>query len=237
MILAAGRGERMRPLTDHTPKPLLTVGDYPLIVWHLKRLKQAGIHEVVINHAWLGQQIEAMLGNGANYGMHIRYSAEGGQGLETAGGIATALPLLGDQPFLVINGDVLTNINFQAASNIALSLDGQNKLAHLWLVPNPKHHPNGDFNFDTHHSLSCTQSKQSVRVTFSGVGVYHPQLFAYTPPHQPAKLAPLLHTAIEKQQITGQLHTGLWLDVGTPERLAQANQLAKQGCLNINSLN
>ena len=139
MILAAGRGERMRPLTDRTPKPLLLAGGEPLIGWHLRRLRAAGISQIVINHAWLGAQIEATLGDGAAYGVHIAYSPEGGKGLETAGGIATALPLLGDAPFLVINGDVLTDIDFQAAIRIADALPQSGKLAHLWLVPHPPH--------------------------------------------------------------------------------------------------
>ena len=143
MILAAGRGERMRPLTDHTPKPLLPAGGEPLIGWHLRRLKAAGISQIVINHAWLGAQIEAALGDGAAYGVHIAYSPEGGKGLETAGGIATALPLLGDAPFLVINGDVLTDIDFQAAARwfdyaIALfSLGGLAGAAGSWFAPLP----------------------------------------------------------------------------------------------------
>ena len=144
MILAAGRGERMRPLTDTTPKPLLQVGREPLIGWHLRRLAAAGIREIVINHAWLGKQIEDTLGNGTTYGVHITYSAEGGQGLETAGGIATALPLLGNDPFLVINGDILTDIDFSEAVRQSETLlsDG---LAYLWLTTNPPHNPTGDF--------------------------------------------------------------------------------------------
>ena len=145
MILAAGRGERMRPLTDHTPKPLLKVGSEPLIGWHIRRLKNAGFTEIVINHAWLGEQIEATLGNGAQYGVNIAYSPESTGGLETAGGIATALPLLGDAPFLVINGDVFADIDFYAARQAASSLQTSNLLAHIWLVPNPPHNPEGDF--------------------------------------------------------------------------------------------
>ena len=135
----------MRPLTDHTPKPLLKVGSEPLIGWHIRRLKNAGFTEIVINHAWLGEQIEATLGNGAQYGVSIAYSPESTGGLETAGGIATALPLLGDAPFLVINGDVLTDIDFNAARQAAASLQTSNLLAHIWLVPNPPHNPEGDF--------------------------------------------------------------------------------------------
>lgn len=231
MILAAGRGERMRPLTDHTPKPLLPVNQQPLIVWHIQRLKQANITEIVINHAWLGQQIEDTLKDGSQYGVHIQYSAEGGQGLETAGGIATALPLLGTEPFLVINGDVFTDINFQAATNIGQTLNKYNHLAHLWLVPNPSHHPKGDFSLAENGLLAASPDDYPIKGTFSGVGVYHPTFFQATPSHQVAKLAPLLRSAMNQQQITGEIHTGLWLDVGTPERLEKANQLAQIGKL------
>lgn len=230
MILAAGRGERMRPLTDHTPKPLLKAGDEPLIGWHLRRLYAAGIREVVINHAWLGRQIEETLGDGSRYGVRIAYSPEGEQGLETAGGIATALPLLGNEPFLVINGDVLTNIDFQAARKQAQQLDDTQHLSHLYLVPNPSHNPQGDFALDVSGSLKADKAAGQSG-TFSGVGVYHPQLFANTPAHIPAKLAPLLRAAMDKGQISGEMYSGLWLDVGTPERLAQADELARTGRL------
>ena len=224
MILAAGRGERMRPLTDHCPKPLLAVGSEPLIGHHLRRLQAAGITEVVINHAWLGAQIEARLGDGADYGVHIRYSPEGAQGLETAGGIATALPLLGEAPFLVVNGDVLTDIDFQAALTIAAQLSAGGTLAHLWLVANPPHNPGGDFVLAADGAVSSAGA--GIALTFSGIGVYHPQLFADTAPHQAAKLAPLLRTAMQQGQVSGSEHRGLWLDVGTVERLQQANELA-----------
>lgn len=230
MILAAGRGERMRPLTDHTPKPLLKAGDEPLIGWHLRRLHAAGIREVVINHAWLGRQIEETLGDGSHYGVHIAYSPEGEQGLETAGGIATALPLLGNKPFLVINGDVLTNIDFQAACKQAQQLDDTQHLAHLYLVPNPPHNPQGDFALDVSGSLNADKAAGQSG-TFSGVGVYHPQLFIDTPAHTPAKLAPLLRAAMDKGQISGEMYLGLWLDVGTPERLAQADEWVRAGRL------
>ena len=225
MILAAGRGERMRPLTDHTPKPLLLAGGEPLIGWHLRRLYAAGISQIVINHAWLGAQIEAALGDGAAYGVHIAYSPEGGKGLETAGGIATALPLLGDAPFLVINGDVLTDIDFQAAARIAAALPQSGKLAHLWLVPNPPHHPNGDFGLDNHGAVHASAAI-GTPATFSGAGVYLPELFRHTPPRQPAKLAPLLRLAMKEDQVRGRRHNGLWLDVGTPQRLEEARRIA-----------
>ncbi|MFH6974815.1 N-acetylmuramate alpha-1-phosphate uridylyltransferase MurU [Neisseria sp. 23W00296] len=223
MILAAGRGERMRPLTDTTPKPLLQVGREPLIGWHLRRLKAAGIEEIVINHAWLGRQIEERLGSGAEYGVSIAYSPEGGQGLETAGGIATALPLLGNEPFLVVNGDVFTDIDFAAAVHQAETLlsDG---LAHLWLTANPPHHPEGDFVLRQDGRVHS--EGEGVRLTFSGCGLYRPELFAATPPHQAAKLAPLLRLAMTQNRVGGTHHTGLWLDVGTQERLEEARRLA-----------
>lgn len=224
MILAAGRGERMRPLTDTCPKPLLKVGSEPLIGWHLRRLKAAGIEEIVINHAWLGQQIEETLGNGAAYGVSIAYSAEGAQGLETAGGIATALPLLGEEPFLVINGDVLTDIDFTLASAQAARLSAEQRLAYLWLVQNPAHNPKGDFVLQTDGAVLSTGAGEAL--TFSGMGVYHPALFHDTPPKQATKLAPLLRAAMEAGKVQGVKHEGLWLDVGTVERLAEAERLA-----------
>ena len=224
MILAAGRGERMRPLTDTCPKPLLKVGSEPLIGWHLRRLKAAGIEEIVINHAWLGQQIEETLGNGSAYGVSIVYSAEGAQGLETAGGIATALPLLGDQPFLVINGDVLTDIDLTTAWTQASMLSVEHRLAYLWLVDNPEHNPQGDFVLQSDGTVLSTGVGEAL--TFSGMGVYHPALFDDTPPKQAAKLAPLLRTAMNAGKVWGMKHQGLWLDVGTAERLAEAERLA-----------
>lgn len=230
MILAAGRGERMRPLTDTTPKPLLSVGGQPLIAWHLQRLRQAGVCDVVINHAWLGEKIEQTLGNGAQYGMNIHYSPESSGGLETAGGIATALHLLGDEPFLVVNGDVLTNIDFQAACQCAAQLRTAGDLAHLWLVPNPPHNPQGDFGLLPNGRVQ-SETAHAQGFTFSGVGIYAPELFAHIAPHTVAKLAPTLRQAMNADKVSGQLHEGLWLDVGTPERLAQADELAKQGIL------
>lgn len=226
MILAAGRGERMRPLTDSCPKPLLKVGGEPLIGWHLRRLHAAGIREIVINHAWLGSQIEDTLGTGEAYGVRIAYSPEGETGLETAGGIATALPLLGDEPFLVVNGDVLTDIDFQTAFSVAEALLQQQKLAHLWLVPNPAHNPNGDFVLQN-NSAVLSASPEGTALTFSGMGVYHPDLFHKTPPRQAAKLAPLLRDAMNQGLVSGEQHQGLWLDVGTVERLAEADALAR----------
>ncbi|MCP2039934.1 MurNAc alpha-1-phosphate uridylyltransferase [Neisseria sp. HSC-16F19] len=225
MILAAGRGERMRPLTDTCPKPLLQVGSEPLIGHHLRRLRAAGFSDIVINHAWLGAQIEAALGDGSAYGVHIAYSPEGAQGLETAGGIATALPLLGDAPFVVVNGDVLTDFDFQAAHTAAATMHEQQQLAHLWLVANPPHNPEGDFVLDKGQVYGDGGHAGS-RLTFSGIGVYHPALFADTPPQQPAKLAPLLRRAMAEGRVGGTRFDGLWLDVGTAERLAEAGRIA-----------
>ena len=218
MILAAGRGERMRPLTDHTPKPLLMAGGKPLIVWHIERLAAAGITELVINHAHLGQQIEDALGDGQQWQVTIRYSAEG-TALETAGGIAYALPLLGDAPFLVVNGDVFTDIDY---ASLALPTG---KLAHLVMVDNPPQHAAGDFAL--HNGLVLESAAD--RLTFSGVGVYHPSLFDSVQQGQAAKLAPLLKAAMQQQRVTGQHHHGLWHDIGTPERLEQLDHwLSKQ---------
>ena len=223
MILAAGRGERMRPLTDTTPKPLLQVGREPLIGWHLRRLAAAGIREIVINHAWLGQQIEDTLGDGAAYGVHIAYSAEGSQGLETAGGIATALPLLGSDPFLVINGDILTDIDFSVAVRQSETLLSD-CLAYLWLTANPPHNPAGDFSLLSDGLIRSEGDGE--RLTFSGCGLYKSELFAETTPHRAAKLAPLLREAMTAGKVRGHCHNGLWLDVGTPERLDEARCLA-----------
>jgi len=210
MILAAGRGERMRPLTDHTPKPLLMVGGKPLIVWHIERLAAAGMTELVINHAHLGQQIEDALGDGRQWQVHIQYSAEV-TALETAGGIAYALPLLGERPFVVVNGDVFTDIDY---ASLALPTG---KLAHLVMVDNPPQHAAGDFSLVN----GLVFESATDRLTFSGVGVYHPSLFDSVQHGQSAKLAPLLKTAMQQQRVTGQHHHGLWHDIGTPERLEQ----------------
>jgi MurNAc alpha-1-phosphate uridylyltransferase len=209
MILAAGRGERMRPLTDVTPKPLLPVAGKPLIVWHLERLARAGFREIVINHAHLGDQIEALLGDGAAWGLRIAYSAESQGALETAGGIANALPLLADEPFLVVNGDIFCDWDFARACVT-------DALAHLVLVDNPPHHPAGDFTLDG----AKVGAGGTAALTFSGIGIYRPELFAGIARGQPAKLAPLLREAMAAGRVTGEKHAGRWEDVGTPERLA-----------------
>ncbi len=208
MILAAGRGERMRPLTDHTPKPLLKVGGKALIVWHLERLAAAGFKEVVINHAHLGQQIEAALGSGSQWGLSIQYSPEK-VALETAGGIANAMPLLSDTPFLVVNGDVFTDIDFGALKLTAPDI------AHLVMVDNPPQHVAGDFALHDGRLYAADDEK----LTFSGVGIYHPSLFAGIAQGDAAKLAPLLKAAMAQGLVSGSHHQGMWHDIGTPERL------------------
>jgi MurNAc alpha-1-phosphate uridylyltransferase len=222
MILAAGRGERMRPLTDRMPKPLLPVAGRPLIVWHIERLAAAGMRDVVINHAHLGDQIEALLGDGDAWGVRIRYAEEPAGALETAGGIANALPLLGDEPFLVINGDIFCDWDV-ARARTAICDD---LLAHLVLVPNPEHHPAGDFTLLDGKVLA----NGSAMLTFAGIGIYRPELFAGIARGQVAKLAPLLDTAIAAGRVSGELHGGRWVDVGTPERLAALDADLRHAC-------
>lgn len=213
MVLAAGRGERMRPLTDHTPKPLLLVADKPIIVHTIIQLVNAGFTDIVINHAHLGAQIEATLGNGQQFGATIHYSPEGEQGLETAGGIINALPLLGNEVFLVVNGDIATDFDFSSLNNIPVDL------AHLVLVPNPEHHPKGDFGLN---NAGLVNEQANEPLTFSGIGLYSPKLF-HNLPAGSRKLGPLLRQAINKQQVSGQKFTGFWMDIGTPERLQELN--------------
>ncbi len=215
MILAAGRGERMRPLTDHRPKPLLPAGGKPLIVWHIERLAQAGITELVINHAHLGAQIEDALGDGSRFGVLIRYSPEHPAALETAGGIAHALHLLGDAPFAVVNGDIWCDYDFADLPQRAATLQLSNDAAHLVLVNNPAHHPEGDF------GLQHGRAKDSQpRLTFSGIGVYRPALFSQLDRNSAAPLGPLLRAQIALGKVGAEHHTGRWVDVGTPQRLA-----------------
>ena len=215
MILAAGKGERMRPLTLHTPKPLVRAADTPLIEFHLRALAEAGIRELVINHAWLGQQIEDHLGDGARFGLSIRYSAEG-EPLETGGGIFRALPLLGDEPFLVVNGDVWTDFDFR---RLRQPLHG---LAHLVLVDNPAHHPRGDFRLEGERVSDALEGEPSL--TYSGIDVLHPRLFADCQPGA-FKLAPLLRQAMAAGLVSGEYFAGRWVDVGTHERLAEVERL------------
>ena len=219
MILAAGRGERMRPLTDHTPKPLLQVGGKPLIVWHIERLAAAGYTRIVINHAHLGAQIETALGNGASWGLSIVYSREV-SALETAGGIATALPLIDAEVFPVVNGDVFVEYDFAQLSRPMQILSVGEAQMHLVLVDNPPQHPNGDFVLRGDRVVEGEGDK----LTFSGIGVYHRDVFAETPPNIKAPLVPLLRAAIAAGQASGEHFRGRWVDVGTPDRLRQLDE-------------
>jgi N-acetyl-alpha-D-muramate 1-phosphate uridylyltransferase len=214
MILAAGRGERMRPLTDSKPKSLLEVRGKALIVRLVETLVGAGLRDLVINHAHLGRMIETALGNGARFGARIRYSPEA-EALETAGGIAKALPLLGDGAFIAVNGDIFCDFDFGV---LARRTPGE-RLAHLVLVANPPHHPRGDFALD-----GAEVGTSGDRMwTFSGIGLYRPELFAGVAPGTKAQLAPLLRAAMAQKQVTGEVHRGIWHDVGTPERLSALN--------------
>lgn len=214
MILAAGRGERMRPLTDRTPKPLLEVRGKPLIVHLIERLAAAGIREIVINIAHLGEQIVDALGDGSAWGAHIVYSDERAEGaLESAGGIVKALPLLGDDPFLVVNADVWSDYPFDAARELGEAL------AHLVLVPNPDHNPEGDFALEAGSVRNGGEAKE----TFSGIGYYAPELFRGLAYGKRA-LGPLLRGIVDSGVISGELYRGEWRDIGTPERLAALNR-------------
>jgi MurNAc alpha-1-phosphate uridylyltransferase len=215
MILAAGKGERLRPLTLHTPKPLVRAGGIPLIEFHVRALAAAGFSELVINHAWLGQQIEDYLGDGSRFGVRIVYSAEG-EPLETGGGIFKALPLLDEEPFLVVNGDIWTDYDFAA---LRRPLPG---LAHLVLVDNPVHHPSGDFRLQDGRVADAVAGQASF--TYSGMAVLHPRLFAGCQPGA-FKLAPLLRAAMAGGQVSGEHFAGRWVDVGTHERLADVERL------------
>lgn len=216
MVLAAGRGERMRPLTDALPKPLLEAGGKPLIAHLIEGLARGGFRDLVINHAHFGEQIESALGDGARFGVRISYSPEPAGALETGGGIRCALPLLGD-PFLVVNGDIWTDFPFERAPR---AISG---LAHLVLVDNPAHHPEGDFVLrDGRVGLDGDD-----RLTFAGIGVYRSALFAGLPAGR-FPLAPSLRRAAAKGQVTGERYTGGWSDIGTPERLRALDELLKR---------
>ena len=215
MILAAGKGERLRPLTLHTPKPLVQAGGVPLIEYHVRALAAAGFTELVVNHAWLGQQIEDYLGDGSRFGVSIAYSAEG-EPLETGGGIFQALPLLGDEPFVLINGDIFTDYPFAA---LRRPLAG---LAHLVLVANPGHHLNGDFCIKAGRVSDAQAAGENL--TYSGMAVLSPRLFAGCQPGA-FKLAPLLRAAMVGGQVSGEQFAGCWVDVGTHERLAEVERL------------
>jgi N-acetyl-alpha-D-muramate 1-phosphate uridylyltransferase len=220
MILAAGRGERMRPLTDTVPKPLLRVGGRPLIVHHLVALAAMGIERVVINLSWRGADIRAALGRGAAWGLEIEYSDEGDTALETGGGIARALPLLGPEPFLVINGDIWTDWSYDPTRAALASQD----LAHLVLVDNPPHNARGDFQLDAGRVSEAGGS----RLTFSGIAIYRPALFDGCAAGA-FKLVPLLCRTMAAGRVSGHRHAGEWYDIGTPERLAWLDGKLRKG--------
>jgi MurNAc alpha-1-phosphate uridylyltransferase len=223
MILAAGRGERMRPLTDRAPKALLRIGGKSLILMIISALLRAGIRDLVINLAHLGEQIATTLGDGAALGVHIVYSRET-TALETAGGIAWALPLLGNSPFITVNADVYSDYDFSVLHAAAQRLTAAGPLAHLVLVDNPPQHPRGDFGL----LAGKVQAEAATRHTFSGMGAYHPALFAGVKRGDRARLADVLIAAMQREQVTGELYRGQWHDVGTPERLAALDQAARK---------
>ncbi len=213
MILAAGRGERMRPLTDRMPKPLLEVAGKPLIQYHIEALRDAGFRELVINHAHLGVQLVEHLGSGAQLGVRISYSAEPEGALETGGGIKRALALLGEQPFLVVNGDIWTDYPYQQLHR------APGGLAHLVLVDNPQHNHDGDFQLEGGKVTS--EGKQ--KLTFSGIGLYRPGLFAATPDGA-FPLAPVLRAAMQDGRVSGEYYPGQWMDIGSPQRLSELDR-------------
>lgn len=216
MILAAGYGKRMSPLTDHTPKPLLQAGGKPLIQYHIERLRDAGFGELVINTGWLGEKLEEALGDGFAWDVQIRWSREG-EPLETAGGIIKALSLLGDEPFLVVNGDIWCDYDFTRLPN---EPEG---LAHLVLVENPEHNGEGDFHLTDQGRV---RDNDGPLLTFAGIGVYRPELFTGLPGGE-RKLAPLLRQAMAENKVTGERFSGNWFDIGTPERLEELDEWLK----------
>lgn len=218
MILAAGRGERMRPLTDHRPKPLLTVGDRPLIVHLIEQLARAGIVDLVINHCWLGGQLEAELGDGRPWGVAIRYSAEA-VALETAGGLAYARPLLDDRPFLAVNGDIFTDFDFTLTLAWTERIIRENLLGVGLLVPNPAHHPAGDFSL----AAGLVRNEPPHDLTWAGICMLAPSILDPVVAGRAAPLAPLLRMAAGQGRLGGVRHHGHWSDVGTPERLQALN--------------
>ena len=223
MILAAGLGNRMRPLTLYKPKPLLEVGGKPLIVWHIKKLKEIGVTEIVINSAWLADVLIGALGDGSQFGVLIRWTCED-EGLETAGGIINALPLLGTEPFILVNGDVWTTFDFSSLLNVNL----ENDLAHLVLVSNPEQHPNGDFTLAEGRAYTFDQNQQGENLTFSGVSVIHPKMFDGLE-NGKRPLAPLLKNGMSEGKISAEKMQAAWVDVGTPERLSDLDLQIRQG--------
>jgi MurNAc alpha-1-phosphate uridylyltransferase len=222
MILAAGLGTRMRPLTDTLPKPLLKVGGTALIEYHIVNLAAAGICDIVINHYHLGEMLEATLGDGSNYGVNIVYSREEVR-LETAGGIVKALPLLGPEPFAVISADIWTDYNYANLETV----DGENTLARLVMVKNPEHHQSGDFALTGDGRLALAPAASETGLTYSGISVMHPSLFADLP-EEPLALRPVLNEAIAKNLVAATMHEGLWFDIGTPERLQELDTYLKE---------
>jgi MurNAc alpha-1-phosphate uridylyltransferase len=223
MILAAGLGNRMRPLTLYKPKPLLEVGGKPLIVWHIKKLKEIGVTEIVINSAWLADVLIGALGDGSQFGVQIRWTRED-EGLETAGGIINALPLLGTEPFILVNGDVWTTFDFSSLLDVNL----ENDLAHLVFVNNPEQHPNGDFTLAEGRAYTFDQNQQGENLTFSGVSVIHPKMFDGLE-NGKRPLAPLLKNAMLDGKISAEKMQAAWVDVGTPERLSDLDLQIRQG--------
>jgi len=223
MILAAGRGERMRPLTERLPKALLEAGGKPLIVWQIERLARCGFDDIVINHAQFGDLIEQRLGGGAGLGVRISYSPER-EPLETAGGIAQALPLLGPAPFLAVNADIYCEFDYTRLAG-AGAPDGETTLAHLVLVDNPEHHPRGDFALGADGRIGAGTGRM---LTFSGIGAYHPRLFGSIAPGSKARLASVLRDAIAHGRVGGEHFGGRWIDVGTPQRLERLRGLLER---------
>ncbi|MCX5467041.1 N-acetylmuramate alpha-1-phosphate uridylyltransferase MurU [Acinetobacter nematophilus] len=223
MILAAGLGNRMRPLTLYKPKPLLEVGGKALIVWHIEKLKKIGVTEIVINSAWLADILIGSLGDGAQFGVTIRWTRED-EGLETAGGIINALPLLGEEPFILVNGDVWTTFDFAALLDVKLDKD----LAHLVLVPNPEQHPEGDFTLLNDRAYTFDQEQLGENLTYSGVAVIHPKMFDGLPQGK-RPLAPLLKQGMLDGKISAEKMHAAWVDVGTPERLTALDLQIRQG--------
>ena len=223
MILAAGLGNRMRPLTLYKPKPLLEVGGKALIVWHIEKLKKIGVTEIVINSAWLADILIGTLGDGSQFGVTIRWTRED-EGLETAGGIINALALLGDQPFILVNGDVWTTFDFASLLDINLADD----LAHLVFVNNPEQHPQGDFTLASGRAYTFEQNQQGENLTYSGVAVINPKMFDGLEQGK-RPLAPLLKQGMLDGKISAEKMQATWFDVGTPERLTALDWQIRQG--------
>lgn len=220
LILAAGRGERMRPLSDTVPKPLLEVGGKPLVIWQVERLVAAGIAEIVVNHSHLGAQIEAALGDGARFGAAIRHSHEE-TALETAGGIARALPLLGDRPFVVVSGDIWTEFPYRSLLARAAGIEAgyPSQAAHFVLVDNPSFHPGGDMAL-----AGGRVARDGTKLTYGNIGVFHPQSFAALEPRRQLALFPWAHAMVENGQVSGEHFRGKWANLGTPDDLQQLDR-------------